>query len=145
MDSLKLIRIYEYKDSLPWAKVDHKQTQKGFLLFFIFVKVWTREEVRKDWGWWWWDNTGQEESQVEAIMMGGMFPSPFLSTGGAWKWSVETEWNGQELTAESQRKEEPRTRAQTNAIVVNAQWVPQSDCRGPLNKDGIAIPSSPPN
>lgn len=75
--------------------------------------------------------------------MGGMFLSPFLSTGGAWKWSVETEWNGQDLTAEIQRKEVPRTRAQTNAIVVNAQWVLQSDCRGALNKEGIAIRSPP--
>lgn len=54
-------------------------------------------------------------------MMGGMFLSSFLGTGGAWKRSVETEWNGQELTAEIQRKEEHGTRAQTNAIVVNAQ------------------------
>lgn len=77
--------------------------------------------------------------------MGGMFVSAFLGTGGAWRWSVETEWNGQELTAETQRKEEPRTTAQTNAIVVNAQWVLQSDCRGPLNKDAIAIHFPPPN
>lgn len=78
-------------------------------------------------------------------MGGGMFQGPILSPGGAWKWSVETEWNGQELTAERWRKEEPRPRAQTNAIVVNAQWLQQSDCRGPLNKDGIGIPFPPPN
>lgn len=84
-----------------------------------------------------------EESDAEVITMRGRVSESL--PGHLWTWSEETEWNGQELTAQDQRKEEPRTRAQTNAIVVNAQWLLQSDCRGLLNKEGIAICSPPPN
>lgn len=45
---------------------------------------------------------------------------------------------------ERQKIEEPSPGAQTNAIVVCAQWLQQSDCREPLNKGDI-VHSLPPN
>lgn len=80
------------------------------------------------------------KSEVEVVMIAGIL----RGTGGERKWSMSTEWNGQELTAQSQRKEEPRTREQTNAIVVNAQW-PLKVTAESLNKESIAIHSHQPN
>lgn len=112
-----------------WKKADTRRIYphtKGWercipFTTFIFFIVWIKRRDRRKKGWWGrgWEVKVKEERWS---WYRGLFVSPFLSTGGAQEWSVETEWNWQELTAESQRREEPRTRAQTNAIVVIAQW-----------------------
>lgn len=50
---------------------------------------------------------------------GSRLSFPIPSVGEVWKYSVKTDWNEQEVTAE-----EGRTTAQANAIVANAQWTP---------------------